>query len=275
MILNTAHLEHFFDKFVEDETTTLSASLAFYTALSMAPLLIIFVALTSRVSPSLQETFLLEAQELIGEEGATSLDMIIDAAKARSDLSTIAGWLGAVTLLISASLVFGELRFALNKIFHCRKNENADSSFVSIVFSFLKERLLHIGLTLSFLITMIVSVVAASFKSDYALLNFFVSFIFSNIFFSSIFRFMPYPRTPWLQALLGGIVTAALFVLGKELIGLYLGKSAVGSAYGAAGSVVVLMVWIYYSTLITLVGAQLSAQLSAQLIKPLRKEIHP
>jgi membrane protein len=263
-------IKRFFDKFINDETTTLSASLAFYTALSMAPLVIIFVALTTQIGPSLQKTFLDEARIMIGDEGAASIRMVIDAANARADLSSLAGWIGAGVLLFSASLVFGELRFALNKIF--RRQPAAPESpqtLFEVIRSLIKERLFHIGLALGFLVALLLSVFVASYRTDYKTLNFFVSWVFSVLFFASIFRFMPRPRAPWLQSYFGGTVTATFFLIGKELIALYLRESAIGSAYGAAGSVIVLMVWIYYSSLITLIGAQLSAV----LITPLRREL--
>jgi membrane protein len=270
MKLPESQIKRFFEKFIDDETTTLAASLAFYTALSMAPLVIIFVSLTTHIGPSLQETFLREARDMVGGEGASSIRMIIDAANARADLSSLAGWLGAGVLLFSASLVFGELRFALNKIFRrTPATQSSPETFFELLKTLVKERFLHIGLALGFLVALVLSVIAASYRTDYKVVNFFVSWVFSILFFSSLFRFMPRPRTPWLQSYLGGTVTATFFLIGKELIALYLRKSAIGSAYGAAGSVVVLMVWIYYSALITLIGAQLSSI----LITPLRREL--
>jgi membrane protein len=135
----------------------------------------------------------------------------------------------------------------------------------------MKNRLLHVGLALSFIFILIVSLTASSvisamtnreFKTMASTINILVS-IFSYIaVFTLTFRYMPDHHQPWQRAIRGGLLTAVLFVFGKELIGLYLGRSAIGSAYGAAGSLVVLLVWVYYSTLITFVGAQVSSLIS-------------
>src|SRR4051812_29185174 len=110
-------LDRFIHKFSKDETTTLAASLAFYTALSLAPLVILFVTISSQFSLELQNNFVSEAEHVVGQEGAAAFDMIIQSAKTRPDLTSLASILGVLTLLLSASMIFGELRAALNRIF--------------------------------------------------------------------------------------------------------------------------------------------------------------
>ena len=110
-------IENFIRKFTQDETTTLAASLAFYTALSLAPLVILFVTISSQFSPELQKNFVAQTQNVMGREGAAAVEMIIDSAKTRTDLTSVASVVGVLTLLLSASLIFGELRGALNRIF--------------------------------------------------------------------------------------------------------------------------------------------------------------
>lgn len=268
MILKLTDLENVFNKFIDDATTTLAASLAFYTALSIGPLLVIFVTITSHFSPSLQEAFLSQTRDLTGPEGAEALNMIITSAKARADLSGFAGFMGVLILLISASLIFGELRFALNKIFNCEPDiQDNNQSYLKLTLIYIKEKTLKMGLALSFLILLIISLYASSFKSEYLIVNVLFSFFFVMLFFSSMFRYITRPRVPWPQAWRGGLLTSALFVFGREVISVYLRESAVGSAYGAAGSVIVLMAWIYYTSLIILCGAQFSSI----LIKPKKR----
>lgn len=265
----TGFISRFYDKFSKDETTTLAASLAFYTALSLAPLVILFVAITAQLDDHLQTEFLTSARNLVGQEAAQTLQIVIESAKSRADLTSLAGLLGATTLLISGSLIFGQLQTALNRIFEVKPRVLA-STGLAIVWDFLRDRLTHIGLALLGIFCLIVSLLASSFLSatfrpefgKFALaINIITSFAFFSGMFTLVFRYLPDRRQPWLSAAQGGVLTAALFVAGKELIGLYLGKSAIGSAYGAAGSLIVLLVWVYYSTLITFVGAQVSSLL--------------
>lgn len=260
--------EKFVTKFLKDETTTLAASLAFYTALSLAPLVILFVTITSQFSPELEQNFVTEAQAIVGKDAAHTFEMVIDGAKERTDLTSAAGIFGVFTLLLSASLIFGALRDALNRIFDVQPPPDLNDSYLHIVGRFLKERVLQVGLALSFILILIISLIASSaisvitnleFKAMVAAVNIGVTLVTYVMIFTIIFRYLPDRHQPWGRAFRGGALTAALFVLGKELIALYLGKSAIGSAYGAAGSLIVLLVWVYYSTLITFVGAQVSS----------------
>lgn len=259
----------FFARFVKDQTTTFAASVAFYTALSLAPILILFVTLTSQMTFGFREEFEYQVRALVGSDAAEAVNLIISNAKERPDLASWSGLVGIVTLLLSASLIFGELREAMNRIFETPTPPDDDETFLQVAVQFVRGRLLHIGFALSFVFLMIVSLVfssilAATFRSDQTLwkvVNIVASFLCYAGLFALVFRYLPNRRTKWRESALGGLLTAFLFVVGKELIGLYLGKSALGSAYGAAGSIIVLLVWVYYSALITFVGAHVSALL--------------
>lgn len=261
-------VENFVNKFLKDETTTLAASLAFYTALSLAPLVILFVTITARISPELQQSFIAESQAIVGPEAAKTIEIVIAGATERTDLTSIAGFFGILTLLFSAGLIFGELRTALNRIFCVSPPADLDDSYLHIIARFLRERIMHVGLALSFILVLIVSLITSSIitmltgyehRGFLSLVNIGVTLLFYMMMFTITFRFLPDKHQPWRRALRGGALTAALFVLGKELIALYIGRSAIGSAYGAAGSLIVLLVWVYYSTLITFIGAQVSS----------------
>lgn len=259
----------FIRSFQKDDTVTMAASIAFYTTLSLAPTLVLFVAVTSRFSFNFQQIFLSEAYKLIGEEGAGALYLVIESAQKRSELSGIAGIFGFATLLLSSSFAFGELSFALNKIFKCTPAQEANGVWNNI-FEFLKIRLLHILLALSFICILTLSLMVSTFiSSPFSDKNYFnlvanigISLMLYSVFFTAMFRYAPFPLVPWRESILGGVLTSFLFVFGKETISIYLGNNAIGSAYGAAGSVIVFMAWIYYSALITLCGAHLSAILS-------------
>lgn len=260
-------LQKFVQKFNQDETTTLAASLAFYTALSLAPTLILFVAITSHFTFDFKNVFLEEAQRLVGFEGAVALKIVIENAQKRSDLTGFAGAFGIITLLISSSFVFGELRFALNRIFRCQLSPAENLSFIGAIAMCIQERILHVLLAMSYIFVLATTLVISSYISSpfmndksaiFMTINIIISILIYTTFFSSMFLYVPYPRIPWMQAARGGFLTGVLFVVGKETIGMYLGSNGIASAYGAAGSVIFFMAWIYYSALITLCGAHMS-----------------
>jgi len=262
-------LKSFFDRFQRDHTTTLASSLAYYTALSLAPLVILFVTVSSKLSPDLQRTFITQVQGLVGTDAAKTFEIVIENAKERPDLASASGLLGALTLLLSASLIFGEMKSALNQIFGTGEKKEESTSTLKSIFKFIESRILNAGLALSFIFIMIISLVASSviqatFHSEqeiWWIINIGVSFVSYVGMFVLIYRYLPDTKIGWMPAFKGGLITAIFFVIGKELIGLYLGNSALGSSYGAAGSVIVLLVWVYYSALITFIGAHVSSLL--------------
>lgn len=266
-------LARFIEKFFKDETTTLAASLAYYTALSLAPLLILFVAVSSYFHADLEHQFVGQTRGLVGKDASQIVQTVVESAPSRADLTSTAGLVGTVTLLLSASLIFGQLRTALNRIFGVQPPDLGLAGYGAIAIQFARERLMHVGFALVCILGIIASLLASSVLSsslqmpDRATARFVSvlgSFAFYVVLFTTLFRFLPDRRQPWRTALLGGALTAILFELGKEVIAVYLGRSAVGSAYGTAGSLIALLVWVYYSTLITFVGAQVSA-----LVRPI------
>ena len=256
-------------KFVTDDTPTLAASLAFYTALSMAPLLILFVAISSRLDPNLQQELIAEINEIAGFEAAKAVSAVIHSAKAESHLTSLAGSLGIGTLLLSASLIFGSLRDTLNRILAAPDASRPRRSVGRVIFCYLRDRVIHMALALTFILTMILSLLISTLYLGElhahtpiaVVLNYICSGAFYMAVFSLLFHYLPNRPLPWKPALQGGALTAILFVIGKELIALYLGGAALGSPYGAAGSIIVFLVWVYYSALITFFGAQVSSLL--------------
>lgn len=255
-----------FTRISENKTTTWAASLAFYMALSLAPLLILFLSLSSLLSQDLQTTFEQQVNQLMGPVAAEGVSTVINSAKDRPDLMSISGIIGTVTLLISAGLIFGQMREALNEIFEKRSEPHKEGIWNTIR-TFLKTTFIRIALVFGFLIAMIGSLIVSTLISAYlhtdqalmaASLNIIVSFLFYILLFTGLFHYVPNGKMPWREAFEGGAVTAVLFLFGKELIGLYLGQGALSSSYGAAGSVVALLAWVYYSAMIIFVGAHVS-----------------
>lgn len=249
----------------------LGAALAFYTILSMAPLVILVVAVVALVfgHSTAQEELLNQVREMIGPQGAEAVRATIDHAREPSS-GLIASLIGLLTLFFGASGVFTELRSALNTIWEVPPSP--DESVVA----WLRQRVFSFGMVLAIGFLLLVSLVlsaalaaAGKFFGDLLPLpevvlnsaNFVVSLLGIAILFGLIFKYVPDKKIAWPEVRTGALATAFLFTVGKTLIGLYLGKTGVGSAYGAAGSVIVVIVWVYYSAQIFFFGAELTRTL--------------
>jgi membrane protein len=244
----------------------LGAALAFYTVLSMAPLLILVITLASLVfgRSGAQDQILAQATALLGEQGASVVKTIL--AKGQQPASGILpSIIGIVTLLYGAAGVLIELRSALNTMWDVEPISSAGFR------GFLKDQLLSYGMLLATGFLLIVSLTVSAglaalgkyidglFPIPIWLLsamNVFISFLVIGVLFAFLFEYLPDRRTPWGSVWVGAFATSFLFGLGKFLIELYLGKAAVGSTYGAAGSLVAVVVWVYYSAQIFLFGAE-------------------
>lgn len=254
--------------FIEDQALTHGAALAFYTGLSMAPILVLLVMITSGLGKETQEHLIDEIARLVGRQGADVVDLILTNADRDVDTENLAGWLSLGALLVSATAVFAQLQVALNTIWAVKPKVQG----LGIV-SWLRKRLLSLGLILSFGFLLLVSLVVSSVLSSiiyrmqdswpaagvlWPVTDFVLPLIIYVVMFGALFRYIPDADLRWRHVLFGGVVTAFLFVLGKWLIGLYLANSTVGTAYGAAGSLILLLLWAFYSSAIVLFGAELT-----------------
>jgi membrane protein len=245
----------------------MGAALAFYTLLSVAPILIIALAIAGWVfGPHTAETEVLaQLQELTGSAGADALRNLLTSAH-YSDKKGLAAVVGIVTLVVGATSVFGELQHALDVIWDT-KDRSTDAGWWRLV----RTRLLSFGMVLGvgflLLVSLIASAVLAAFggwmESKFSglqivlpLLDIAVSFGMTVVLFAMIYKYVPHEDIAWRDVWIGAVVTAFLFTIGKSLIGLYLGRSSFNGAYGAAGSLIVLLLWIYYSAQIFLLGAE-------------------
>ena len=250
----------------------LGAALAFYTILSMAPLMILVVALVAIFfGQSLaQDQIINEVRNLIGQVGADAVKTTIEHAREPAS-GFVATAVGITTLFFGASGVFIELRSALNTIWEVRPAETNG------LMSLIKDRFFSFGMVLAIGFLLLVSLLLSAGLAAAGLyfgdllpmpegalnaLNFLVSFAAIAVLFALIFRYVPDKTIPWREVRLGAVATAFLFTVGKALIGLYLGKASVGSAYGAAGSLIVVIVWVYYSSQIFFFGAEFTHQLA-------------
>jgi membrane protein len=256
----------------QHECSRLGASLAFYAVLSLAPLVILTIALAGIFvgKTVAQAQVLLQFQELLGPAGATAVAaMMAHAQNVRA--TSIASALGLVTLLFGASQIFSELQSALNKIWE------VDASISGGILALIRRRFFSFGLVLAIGLLLLVSLLLSAALAavgkfmggalplpEWVLhgLDFLVSVAGTSALFALIFQYIPDAPTNWRESWIGGLFTAALFSIGKSLIGLYLGKAGIGSAYGEAGSLVVVVVWVYYSSQIFFFGAALTHVLS-------------
>ena len=256
-------------KFWSDNGPRLGAAMAFYTALSLSPLLLAVVAIAGFVfgQEAARGELVGQLRDTIGNEAATVIEQLV-ARSATTSHGVIATAIAFAVLVFGASGVFAELQSALNTVWRVpgQKPEGGIGSLI-------KARLLSFSLVCGSAFLLLVSLVVSAILSavsdrvtgwlpETAFLaqaaNFLLTFGLLVLLFAMIFRWLPEADLAWSDVWIGATITALLFSVGKYLIGLYLGRAAVGSAYGAAGAFVVLLVWIYYSTQIVLLGAELT-----------------
>ena len=252
---------------VDDYAPSMGAALAYYTLFSIAPLLIIVIAVAGLVfgQEAARGEIVAQIQGLIGQEGAIAVQGLLKNAN-QPVQSIVATVVSIVTLVIGATTVFGELQSDLDRIWRVPAPLNESG-----VWALLGNRLLSFGFVLGLvfllLISLVVSAVIAAFgkwshglfegwETFFQVVNFGISFVITTSLFAMIYKFMPRARIAWRDVWIGAGVTAFLFEIGKFLIGIYLGTTSVASVFGAAGSLVVLLVWVYFSAQIFLLGAE-------------------
>jgi membrane protein len=263
---------------LEHEGARLAASLSLYTLLSLAPLIILTIALTSFAfgRPAAQHAILSEVSRVVGEEGARAVQAVITYGKTPRGANG-ASIIGILILLFGASSVFGELQSALNKIWEVEPGTR------NSVLGWIRSRLFSFAMVLSIgflsLVSLITSAALTTFGTYFSTVlpapawmlhlgNALISFLVITALIAVILKYVPDAAIRWRDVWVGAAVTAALFTLGKAAIGLYLGTAAVGSAYGAAGSLVVVIVWVYYSAMIFYFGAEFTRVHAATHLPP-------
>jgi membrane protein len=249
-----------------DNVPRLGASLAYYTLFAMAPILVIAIAIAGFFfgAEAVRGEVVTQMRGLVGETGAQAVQTMLENAATRGD-STIATIIGLVTFFLGSTGAFLELQTALNAIWRVKPKPNAG------IRDMLFQRLISFGLVVGVGFVLLVSLVISAglaaldryvghaftaLAVAWTAINVLVSLGVVTLLFAMIYQFLPDVKLRLRDVWLGALVTAGLFSIGKNLIGLYLGTSAIGSSYGAAGSVVVLLVWVYYSSQVVLLGAE-------------------
>lgn len=252
---------------------SMGAALAYYTLFSIAPLLLIVIAVAGLVfgEQAARGEVMGQLSDLIGLQGAMAVEDLLKRVN-RPEEGGWAAIIGTVVLIIGATSVFAELQNSLNRIWKVPPPKSVPvwHSLWTVV----RRRLLSLGLIMGLGFLSMVSMVASAalaamgkwwtpwlgddFLMLAQLLNAGLSYALITVMFAVIYKWVPDVPIRWRDVWVGALITAALFSLGKALIGLYIGRSAVSSAYGAAASLVVMMLWVYYSTQVFLMGAELS-----------------
>lgn len=251
-----------------------SAALAFYTIFSLAPVLVVVITLAGAIwgKEAVRGQIFDEFKGLMGPEAALLVQEVLKSA-ARPAAGRIAAIVGGVTLLLGATAVFGQLQDALNTVWSVAPKPGA--TFTTLLRKRLHSFALVIGIGFLLAVSLVLSAGLTGFSRylerrlelpvDFLqVANFLVSFVVVTLLFAMTYRILPDVKIDWRDVWLGSLLTALLFVVGKTLIGLYLGRTGVASAYGAAGSLVVILLWVYYSALIFFFGAEFTRVHSRQ-----------
>jgi len=250
----------------EDNATRLAAALAFYTVLSIAPLLMLAIAIIGLVfgEDAARGQVASELASVVGPQAGEGVQTVIQHANSPSG-GTIGSIVSVAVLLFGASGVFGELQSALNTIWEVKPKPGLG------IKGFLRARLFSFTMVLSVAFLLLVSLVLSAGLSAvgaffehklpggagvWSVLNFSVSFAVITGLFALIFKTVPDVQIPWRDVWMGAALTALLFTIGKLGLGLYLGRASVASPYGAAGSIIVLVIWVYYASQILFMGAE-------------------
>lgn len=255
-----------FQEWIKDEAPRLAAALAFYTVFSIAPLLVIIIGVAGFVvgEQAVHGKIVFQIKGLIGAQGAEIIQTAI-ASTQKGGTNLQATIVGFITLLIGASGVFAELHADLNKMWNVKPKPKQGILF------FFKTRFLSLGIVIVIgfllLVSLIISAALSYFgnyitnlnKDFYVILwiaNYIVSFGVITILFAAIYKYLPDANIRWYDAWVGASVTTLLFLIGKFLISFYLAKSSIASSFGAAGSLILMLLWIYYSSQILFFGAE-------------------
>jgi len=254
-------------EWLDDQAPTLGAALAYYTVFSLAPLLIISIALAGLVfgAEAAQGQIFDQLRGLLGDASGKAMQEIVQSASAEPKAGVVATVIGFVTLLFGASGVFGQLQASLNIIWGVQPKPGRG------ILGIIRDRSLSFGfilvvgflLLVSLLLTAGIAFVGKQFgamvpgmEALIQILNSILSLAVITLLFGMMFKILPDANIAWRDVWIGAFITALLFTLGKFALGFYLGRSGVASSYGAAGSLIVLLLWVYYSSQVVFFGAE-------------------
>lgn len=248
-------------RFIEVDILTHAASLTFFALLSLAPLLVLLLWLTASLYPQAQEALLAQVQAIAGSGAGVVAHTVLENARAEPDVGSLAGLWSTGLLLFGATAVFARLQGTLNLVFHTSGRKVRGG-----LRAWLRKRVFSFGVVLALGFLLLVSAalttaleIAFAGSPTLPVLGNLASMALYAVAFALMYHYLPDRRVRWRQSFLGGLLTALLFVVGRWAIGLYIAEAAPGSAYGSMGTLVVLLVWLYYAAVVFFVGAMITA----------------
>ena len=277
-----------FKAFMEDRALTMSAALAYYTVFAMAPLLIVLISLASLFygDDAINRKLFQEINGLVGNQAALQIQNIIRQISIQND-STFAVILGVITLFIGTTGVFIEIQDSMNQIWRvkAKPKKGWKKMLINRVLSFSMVISLGFLLIASLIINGLILALSDQLSQYFPdltilvinIINVALTFIIISALFSVIFKFLPDVEISWKDVRIGAFFTVTLFIVGKFLIGIYIERVGPGSAYGAAGSIIVILVWVYYTSAILYFGAeftQVYSECYGGKIKPASYAVH-
>ena len=242
----------------EHEVFVFGGSLAYTTGLALSPFLMILLSIVALLGADSEQALVDQMTGLLGRQAGEAMRTIAQSAQSKAHFSGVSGALSLLIVMVASSAIFSQLRQALDKV-----NGRTAPKESSGLWLLLREKVFSIGLVLAFIFLLMVSLsvtagLALTFRGETGLVwtsvSFAVTFAVFSLLFTAMFHFIPSDRSSWRQSLVAGACATAFFLVGKTLIGIYLGTSAVASAYGAAGSLVVLLIWLYYTSVTLLIS---------------------
>lgn len=259
-------LKQTFKEWQKDKASRLAAALAYYTVFSLAPLLIIAIAIAGAIfgEEAARGEIVGQIQGLVGKQGAEIIETAIENAN-KPDVSNVASIISIIFLLFGASGVFAQLQEALNTVWEVKPKPQQG------ILNFVRKRFLSfsavLGIGFLLLVSLIVSALLSTLNNYmsgflpgldllWQILNLAIAFGVITLLFALMYKFLPDVKIAWNDVWVGAIITTILFIIGKFLLGLYIGRGSFGSTYGAAGSLVIILAWVYYSAQILFFGAE-------------------
>ena len=256
-------------QWIEDEPFSLAAALSYYTLFSLAPLLVIAISVAGFAfeRDAAQNQVVAALQGVIGEESAQAVQGVVENASKQPKTGIVSTVVGVVALLFGAGGVVGQLQTSLNMLWGVTPKPGQG------VWGFIRQRFLSFVMVLGIGFLLLVSLVVSAFVTGLTTwmggllggaefiahtLDLLVSFVFITVLFAMLYKFLPDVHIQWRDVWIGAAITSLLFTIGKFLIGFYIGSSGVSSTYGAAGSLITVLLWVYYSSLIVFLGAELT-----------------
>jgi membrane protein len=268
-------LKTIFTKWFDDDPFQLAAALSYYTLFSLAPLLVISIAIAGFVfgREAAHNQIVGTIRGLIGQESAEAVQAMIQYASTRPKTGLVSTLLGGIFLLFGAGGVVGQLQTSLNSIWKVRPKPGTGLR------DFIRKRFISFAMVLGIGFLLLVSLAVSAFITGFTqfvgslhetvaliahLLDVVISFALVTLLFAMIYKFLPDVEIHWKDVWIGAALTSILFTTGKFLIGFYLGNSGVTSVYGAAGSLITVLLWVYYSALIFFLGAEFTQVYTTQ-----------